>query len=172
MNVILVDYNNKEIGIADKTEAHKCGLLHKAFSVFLLNDRNELLLQKRQVNKYHSGGLWTNTCCSHQYPGCDENNVIIQQLNFEMGIKCYVERIFDFYYYTSFQNGLFEHEYDTVYLGYFNGNPYINKDEVSDYKWIDLNLIKQDIALHPNDYTYWFKSIFLPFYDFVIILKR
>ncbi|MDR0606370.1 MAG: isopentenyl-diphosphate Delta-isomerase [Bacteroidales bacterium] len=172
MNVILVDYNNKEIGVSEKIEAHKYGFLHKAFSIFVLNDQNELLLQKRQITKYHCGGLWTNTCCSHQRPNCIEYNTVMQQLDFEMGIQCSVKRIFDFYYYVSFENGLIEHEYDTIYLGYFNDKPNINRNEVSDYKWLDLNLIKQDIALYPNDYTYWFKSIFLPFLDFVNILKK
>lgn len=172
MDVILVNYSNEEVGISEKLEAHKRGLLHRAFSVFLINKKGELLLQKRQITKYHCGGLWTNTFCSHQCPNMKEEDSIQQRLNYEMGITCDLKRMFDFYYCVTFDNGLIEHEYDTIYWGYSDGYPQINTEEVSDFKWLDLEIVKQEIALYPEQYTYWFRSIFLPFYDFIKLHKN
>lgn len=172
MDVILVNYNNEVTGISEKLEAHKQGFLHRAFSIFLVNKKGELLLQKRQVTKYHCGGLWTNTCCSHQRPNMKEEDSIHQQLNYEMGITCDLKPMFDFYYYVTFDNGLIEHEYDIIYWGYYDANPRINTEEVSDFKWLNIELIKHEIALHPEQYTYWFRSIFLPFCEFIKLYKQ
>jgi isopentenyl-diphosphate delta-isomerase len=158
--VILVDKNDNQIGLMPKMEAHKKAVLHRAFSVFIFNDKKELLLQQRASHKYHSPNLWTNTCCSHQRQG--ENNIQAgkRRLQEEMGITCDLEEKFYFIYKAPFDNGLTEHELDHVLIGYSNKNPVINSKEVGDFKWMTIDSIKNDIFENPNDYTEWFKIIF------------
>jgi isopentenyl-diphosphate delta-isomerase len=155
--LILVDENDREVGKMEKLLVHQLGLLHRAFSVFIFNEKNELLLQQRADNKYHSGGLWTNTCCSH--PGFKENisDAVARRLNEEMKIKCKTEFAFSFIYQTKFENGLTEHEYDHVYLGITNDLPIPNTDEVNNWKYISIKDLEADINLQPNIYTNWFK---------------
>ena len=169
--VILVDELDNKVGLMEKIEAHEKALLHRAFSIFIFNSKNELMLQQRALNKYHSPGLWTNTCCSHQRDG--ETNVEAgkRRLMEEMGFTSDLEETTSFIYKAPFDNGLTEHEYDHVLVGYFNGKPIINKDEVADWKWMSLELVKEDIQINPDAYTAWFKIIFHKFYQFINIEK-
>tara|TARA_B100001250_G_scaffold130685_1_gene111516 strand:+ start:150 stop:668 length:519 start_codon:yes stop_codon:yes gene_type:complete len=163
--VILVDKNDNQLGLMEKIEAHKKAILHRAFSVFILNENNELLLQKRGLNKYHSPGLWTNTCCSHPRNEEDVLEAGIRRLKEEMGIVTKLNTLLSFIYKAEFDNGLTEHEFDHVLIGKYNSDPIINKLEVCDWKWIDLNVLRQDILDNPEIYTIWFKIIFEKFYN-------
>lgn len=165
--VVLVDEKNKALGLMPKLEAHEKGILHRAFSVFIFNDRNQLMLQQRAAHKYHSPLLWTNTCCSHQREG--ESNLVAgkRRLFEEMGFSVELKEVFSFVYKAPFDNGLIEHELDFVLLGYFNGEPNINKDEVEDWKWMSLEEVKKDIEQCPQLYTVWFKIIFQEFYSYL-----
>ena len=159
-NVILVDKNDTQIGLMSKLDAHKKGILHRAFSVFILNNNNEIMLQKRAYNKYHSGGLWTNTCCSHQREGENSIEAGKRRLLEEMGFETELKIITSFIYKVEFENGLTEHELDYLLIGKFLKTPVINKQEVADWKWMKIELIADDIKLNPNNYTSWFKIIF------------
>ena len=159
-NVILVDKNDTQIGLMSKLDAHKKGVLHRAFSVFVLNNNNEIMLQKRAYNKYHSGGLWTNTCCSHQREGENSIEAGKRRLFEEMGFETELKIITSFIYKVEFENGLTEHELDYLLIGKYLKSPVINKQEVADWKWMKVELIADDIKLNPNNYTSWFKIIF------------
>ena len=159
-NVILVDKNDTQIGLMSKLDAHKKGILHRAFSVFVLNNNNEIMLQKRAYNKYHSGGLWTNTCCSHQREGENSIEAGKRRLLEEMGFETELKIITSFIYKVEFENGLTEHELDYLLIGKYLKSPVINKQEVADWKWMKVELIADDIKLNPNYYTSWFKIIF------------
>jgi len=165
--VILVDENDQQIGLMAKMEAHEKALLHRAFSVFVQNDKGEIMLQQRAADKYHSPLLWANTCCSHQRDGEANLDAGKRRLEEEMGFVTDLEEAFSFIYKAPFDNGLTEHELDHVLLGHFNGEPNINKEEVESYKWMTPEAIKKDISLQPEIYTAWFKIIFEKFYDFV-----
>ena len=162
--VILVDSNDNQIGLMPKMEAHEKGLLHRAFSVFVFNSTNELLLQQRALDKYHSPGLWTNTCCSHQREG--ENNITAgkRRLQEEMGFSTDLKEVMSFVYKAPFDNGLTEHEYDHVLIGNYNDSPAPNPNEVADWKWMPLEKVAEDIQKHPEQYTAWFQIIFDKFY--------
>ncbi len=166
--VVLVDKNDKQIGVMSKLKAHKNGMLHRAFSIFIFNDKNELLLQQRAVNKYHSPLLWTNTCCSHQRVGESNIDAGKRRLFEEMGFVTELNNIFSFIYKTPFDNGLTEHEFDHVLVGNYNNNPIINSKEVNDFKWVKLDAVKVDIALQPKIYTEWFKIIFDKYYKKIV----
>ena len=168
-NVILVNEQDEQIGLMPKMEAHEKALLHRAFSVFVFNDDNELMLQQRALDKYHSPGLWTNTCCSHQRDGETNIEAGKRRLQEEMGFVVDLTESVAFIYKAPFDNGLTEHEYDHVLLGNYNGIPQINKEEVADWKWMPLEDVKLDIALHPEQYTAWFKVIFEKFYKHINI---
>lgn len=158
--VILVNREDVQIGLMPKMEVHEKALLHRAFSVFIFNNKDELLLQQRAADKYHSPNLWTNTCCSHQRSG--ETNIIAgkRRISEEMGFICDLKEVFWFIYKAPFENGLTEHELDHVMIGYYNEDPIINEKEVKNYKWMHLDDVKNDIMDHPNKYTEWFKIIF------------
>lgn len=159
-NVILVDELDNQLGLMPKMQAHEKAVLHRAFSVFIFNDEGELMLQQRAAHKYHSPLLWTNTCCSHQRDGESNIEAGKRRLIEEMGFKTNLKEIFSFVYKAPFDNGLTEHELDHVMIGYFNGTPKINPDEVASYKWMTLEEVKKDIELQPKLYTAWFKIIF------------
>jgi isopentenyl-diphosphate delta-isomerase len=159
-NVILVDVLDNQLGLMPKMEAHEKAVLHRAFSVFIFNDKGELMLQQRAAHKYHSPLLWTNTCCSHQRDGESNIEAGKRRLIEEMGFKTNLKEIFSFVYKAPFDNGLTEHELDHVMIGNFNGVPKINPDEVASFKWMTLEAVKKDIKLQPNIYTAWFKIIF------------
>ena len=169
--VILVDTNDNPIGVMPKMEAHKKALLHRAFSVFILNQNGELSLQQCALHKYHSPGLWTNTCCSHQRDG--ETNVFAgkRRLKEEMGFNTSLKELFSFIYKAPFDNGLTEHELDHVLLGYYEDTPKVNPEEVQSWKWMDLKQIEFAIKANPKDYTAWFKIIFDRFYNYIKIKK-
>jgi isopentenyl-diphosphate delta-isomerase len=162
--VILVDELDNAIGIMEKLEAHQKGLLHRAFSVFIFNNKGELLLQQRALNKYHSAGLWTNTCCSHPRPNENTLNAANRRLAEEMGMKCELTHKSQFIYKTHFENGLIEHEFDHVFFGNSIKDPVINKEEVENYCWMDLKKIISDIESNPSKYTYWFKIVMKKLY--------
>lgn len=158
--VILVTKNDDQRGLMGKMEAHQKGELHRAFSVFVFNKKGEMLLQQRSLDKYHSPGLWTNTCCSHQREGESNIEAGKRRLQEEMGFSCELEEMFWFLYKASFDNGLTEHELDHVMRGFYDHDPVINPEEVASYKWMLLEDVKNDIAMHPERYTEWFKIIF------------
>jgi isopentenyl-diphosphate delta-isomerase len=158
MDVILVDKSDKQTGTEEKLKAHKEGKLHRAFSVFIFNSKKEFLLQKRADGKYHSPGLWTNTCCSHPQSGKDIKKEAETRLKEEMGIECRLKEVFSFVYKVKFDNGLYEHEYDHVFFGKYEGKVKPNKEEVSDFKWLSLAELKKDIKQNPKKYTYWLKE--------------
>jgi len=165
--VILVDREDNSVGTLPKMEAHEKGVLHRAFSVFILNQKGELMLQQRALHKYHSPGLWTNTCCSHQREGEENLQAGTRRLEEEMGFSVPLEELFSFIYKAPFDNGLTEHELDHVMLGYYEGIPEINSDEVNTWKWMSLNEIASDLTVNPESYTVWFKIIFERFFNHV-----
>lgn len=158
--VILVNEQDEAIGEMEKMEAHEKGLLHRAFSVFVFNDNNELLLQKRASSKYHSGGLWSNSCCSHPRKGETIVDAGMRRLTEEMGFSVPLEAVFTFIYKAELDNSLTEHEFDHVLIGRFSDAPVINLDEVEDWKYIDLDALSDDMNLHPENYTEWFKIVY------------
>ncbi|PHR68880.1 MAG: isopentenyl-diphosphate delta-isomerase [Lutibacter sp.] len=166
-HVILVDKNDKQIGLMPKMEAHEKALLHRAFSVFVFNDDGELMLQQRAAEKYHSPLLWTNTCCSHQRDGETSLEAGKRRLQEEMGFECDLKEVFSFIYQAPFDNGLTEHELDHVMVGHFNDNPKVNKEEVQDFKWMTLQEVKVDMEFNPDNYTAWFQIIFEKYYNFI-----
>ncbi|MFB9054854.1 isopentenyl-diphosphate Delta-isomerase [Formosa undariae] len=168
-NVVLVNENDEPIGLMPKLEAHEKGVLHRAFSVFVFNEKNELMLQQRALSKYHTPGLWTNTCCSHQRDGESNLDAGRRRLEEEMGFVSDLEEKTSFMYKSPFENGLTEHEFDHILVGHYNGEPNINPDEVANWKWMTLEDVKADIKLNPDSYTSWFKIIFDKFYDFINI---
>ena len=159
--VILVDEKDNPIGVAEKMEAHEKGLLHRAFSVFIFNSKGEMLLQQRALHKYHSGGLWTNACCSHPNPGEDILAASQRRLKEEMGFEVSVEKVFDFMYKTEFDNGLAEHEFDHVFAGEYDGPVAYDKNEVMDFCFKDMKEIRNSLQTHPEKYTSWFHPAFL-----------
>ncbi|TVZ51637.1 isopentenyl-diphosphate Delta-isomerase [Dokdonia sp. Hel_I_53] len=165
--VILVDENDTKIGLMPKMEAHEKALLHRAFSVFIFNDKQELMLQQRAAHKYHSPELWTNTCCSHQRDGESNIDAGMRRLQEEMGFTVSLEEKTSFIYKAPFDNGLTEHELDHILVGTFNKEPQINPDEVASWKWMSLDDVKKDIKDQPSQYTAWFKIIFDKFYTYI-----
>ncbi|QNJ98276.1 isopentenyl-diphosphate Delta-isomerase [Constantimarinum furrinae] len=165
--VILVNENDEKIGLMPKMEAHEKALLHRAFSVFIFNENHELMLQQRAKDKYHSPGLWTNTCCSHQRDGESSIAAGKRRLQEEMGFVTDLKETTSFIYKAPFDNGLTEHEYDHILVGNYNDAPIPNPNEVSDWKWMSLETVKNDIENNPERYTAWFKIIFQKFYQHI-----
>ena len=165
--VILVNEQDQPIGLMNKLEAHEKAVLHRAFSVFVLNSNNEIMLQQRAHQKYHSPLLWTNTCCSHQRDGETNIQAGTRRLFEEMGFKTELKELFNFIYKAPFDNGLTEHELDHVMIGYFNENPEINPEEVESWKWMSIEDVKKDMQIQPEIYTVWFKIIFDEFYHYL-----
>lgn len=158
--VILVNETDEPTGSMEKMEAHQKGLLHRAFSIFIFNDQGEMLLQQRASGKYHNGELWTNACCSHPSPGEATDVAAKRRLREEMGFTTNLEKIFDFTYKASFENGLTEHEFDHVFVGYYNGSIKINTSEVKDYCFKSVDELGSSIKTHPHKFTAWFKIAF------------
>jgi isopentenyl-diphosphate delta-isomerase len=158
--VILVDQNDQETGTVEKMEAHRKGQLHRAISVFIVNSRGEWLLQRRAIDKYHSKGLWTNTCCSHPYPDEATGHAATRRLLEEMGMECTLQEIFSFMYKAKVDSELTEHELDHVFLGLTDNIPVINDKEVMEWKYIPYSDLLADVGLHPWKYTVWFRKIF------------
>jgi isopentenyl-diphosphate delta-isomerase len=166
-NVILVNIHDEQIGLMPKLEAHQKAVLHRAFSVFVLNSQNEIMLQQRAHQKYHSPLLWTNTCCSHQREGETNIQAGTRRLHEEMGFVTELKELFHFIYKAPFDNGLTEHELDHVMIGYYNDAPVINTEEVESWKWMKIEDVKNDMEVHPEIYTVWFKIIFEEFYHYL-----
>ena len=158
--VIVVNDSDEEIGLMEKMEAHKKGILHRAFSVFIFNSKGEMLLQQRAFSKYHSGALWTNACCSHPLAGEDTLSAAQKRLYEEMGFETTLNKIFDFIYRTEFDNGLIEHEFDHVYVGEYDGKIKMNPDEVQDFCFKTLEDIRYSLSIKPQKYTSWFQLAF------------
>ena len=158
--VILVNEQDEQTGTIEKMEAHRKALLHRAFSVFIFNTKGEMLLQQRAMGKYHSPGLWTNTCCSHPRPGEDVEEAARRRLREEMGIDSSLKKIFDFIYRTEFDNGLTEYEFDHVYTGIYNGQLNPDQKEVKDFCFRTTEDIEHDLKHHPEKYSSWFKIAF------------
>jgi isopentenyl-diphosphate delta-isomerase len=158
--VILVDEYDTETGFMEKIEAHQKALLHRAFSVFIFNNRNEMLLQQRNLDKYHSGGLWTNSCCSHPRPGEETTEAASRRLKEEMGFETPLVKIFEFTYKTSFANGLAEHEFDHVFAGYYDGPVAPDQQEVKNYAWESVPSIEEKLAENVLQFTEWFRIAF------------
>lgn len=158
--VILVDELDNEIGVMEKQEAHLSPNLHRAFSVFIFNTKGEMLLQQRADEKYHSSGLWTNTCCSHPAPGEDIVESAKKRLNEEMGFTTEINEVFSFIYQAGLDNGLTEYEYDHVFIGEYNSVVNPDAAEVKAYNYKSLDEIELDITQNPGLYTEWFKIAF------------
>lgn len=158
-DIALVDTHGNETGSMEKLAAHEQGILHRAFSIFIFNDLDELLLQRRADSKYHSSGLWSNTCCSHPYPGEEVVVAAHRRLQEEMGFDCDLNEIFTFTYKAMVGNGLTEHEYDHVLAGHCNASPQTNPAEVQEWKWISLTTLSEEIQHFPDRYTHWLKLI-------------
>ena len=166
--VVLVNEADAEIGLMSKQEAHEKGVLHRAFSVFIFNSRGEILLQQRASSKYHSPGLWSNTCCSHPRKGEQVSDAAARRLKEEMGMNCDLKHAFHFIYRAELDNSLIEHELDHVFFGFTDTLPQINEQEVQAWKYMTADSLIQDIHSNPERYTAWLKIVF----ERVIIHKR
>lgn len=158
--VILVNEQDEPVGTMEKLEAHQKGLLHRAFSVFVLNSDGHMLLQQRALDKYHSGGLWTNTCCSHPLPGEDILTASHRRLEEEMGFDCNLREVFSFTYRAVFDNGLTEHEFDHVLIGKYDGEVKPDASEVLSHRYLPLESIRRLLAEEPDTFTHWFHLAF------------
>jgi isopentenyl-diphosphate delta-isomerase len=154
--IILVDEHDEMIGIMDKMEAHRQGLLHRAFSIYIFNSKGEMLLQQRALTKYHSGGLWTNACCSHPLPGEKTKDAAARRLMEELGFETPIEKIFEFVYKAAFENGLTEHEFDHVFAGEYEAELNADPGEVMDYSYKEIPAIKSMLQDEPEKFTAWF----------------
>lgn len=159
-HLILVDEQDQPLGTCEKLEAHQKGLLHRAFSVFLFDHSGRMLLQQRALHKYHSGGLWTNSCCSHPYPAEDTLLAAKRRLQEEMGLVTSIEKAFDFTYRAELDNGLTEYEFDHVFVGFYDGEVVPNAQEVMDYCYLSIPEIEKQLNIRAERYTEWFKIAF------------
>ena len=159
IEVQLVDECDNNIGTMEKLEAHEKGVLHRAISVLIFNSKGEILLQRRALNKYHTPGLWTNTCCSHPYPEENPKIAATRRLKEEMGMEEELEFVHKFLYKIDFDNGLIEHELDHIFIGFSDQTPHLNTDEAMAFNWINVDELKIDITEKPDNYTFWFKLI-------------
>lgn len=159
-HVVLVDEQDQPLGIMEKMAAHIVPRLHRAFSIFIFNSKGEMLLQQRAFSKYHSPGLWTNTCCSHPRNGETLEQATARRLMEEMGMRCELHEVFTFIYKAPVGLGLIEHEYDHVFFGHTDDLPVLNPDEVASYRYMALDELADDMQAHPESYTEWFKISF------------
>jgi isopentenyl-diphosphate delta-isomerase len=158
--VILVNEQDMPVGVMEKHEAHQLGILHRAFSVFLFNSRGEMLLQQRAAGKYHSGGLWSNACCSHPTPGEETSEAVRRRLKEELGIECETGKVFDFIYKARLDNELTEYEFDHVFAGLYDGPVHPDREEVHEYCYKKMDALKESLVEHPNKYTVWLRLAF------------
>ncbi|HPR12298.1 MAG TPA: isopentenyl-diphosphate Delta-isomerase [Bacteroidales bacterium] len=159
--VILVDEYDNPTGETGKMDAHRNALLHRAVSVFIFNTRGEWILQRRAFGKYHSKGLWTNTCCTHPAPGEDNMKAARRRLKEEMGITAELQELFSFIYRENLDNDLTEYELDHVFFGVTDSIPAINREEAEEWKAINFSDLHDDISANPSAYTCWFRKIYL-----------
>lgn len=170
--VILVDKEDQVVGTAHKMTVHELGLLHRAFSVLVFNSKGELLLQQRALHKYHTPGLWTNTCCSHPFPEEETNQAACRRLKEEMGLEIPLENLFTFRYFSELPDGLIEHEMDHVLVGYTNEEPVINPEEVAGFRYMSMETILSELIRQPELYTPWFKIIIMQFGNKIEAVRR
>jgi isopentenyl-diphosphate delta-isomerase len=170
--VILVDNADVPTGRMEKMEAHRKGELHRAFSVFVFNDKGEMMLQQRALSKYHSPGLWTNTCCSHPRIGEDTLSAAHRRMKEEMGFDCKLSEIFSFTYKADVGNGLTEHEFDHVFIGIYNNPPQLNSEEVENWKFMPMSDIKKEMLESPENYTVWFRIAFVEIEKYLGRIKK
>lgn len=173
--IIIVDEKDQQLGKLEKLEVHQLGLLHRAFSLFIFNSKDELLLQQRADRKYHSAELWTNSCCGHPQFGEDITSAATRRLIEEMGIYCQIKFAFSFIYKTKFENGLAEHEFDHVYFGVTDNLPKPEKTEVKNWKYINLITLEKDLRINPQLYTTWLKECFekvILHFEKIIVTKQ
>lgn len=170
--VILVDFADLQIGTMEKLQAHKEGRLHRAFSIFLFNERGEMLLQQRAFEKYHSGGLWSNTCCSHPRPNEEILDAAHRRLKEEMGIDCPLKKTFSFTYRAELDHGLIEYELDHVFIGKYDGPIFPNEEEVFAARWALPWTLLDEIAVEPEKFTYWFKRLLTDFEFFAFLVQK
>ena len=156
-DVILVNEHDEAIGVMDKLEVHKTGLLHRAFSIFIFDSKGRMLLQQRSEKKYHGALLWTNACCSHPHPGEDVTAAAQRRLKEEMGFETSLKKVFVFTYHAHVENNLIEHEFDHVFTGEYENEIHPNKNEVADYEYKDLEEVRSLLQQHPQQFTSWFK---------------
>lgn len=156
--VILVNEQDEVLGSMEKLKAHEEGRLHRAFSIFLFNDKNEMLLQQRAATKYHSPNLWTNACCSHPMPNENLDAATVRRLKEELGLEnISLKKEFSFIYKAHFDNGLIEHELDHVFSGRYNAIPEIIVEEACAYRFVSIENLKVEIKQDPDSFSYWFK---------------
>jgi isopentenyl-diphosphate Delta-isomerase len=167
-NVVLVNEHDQAIGTYERMAAHTDGKLHRAFSIFILNSSRQLLLQRRTSSKYHSRGLWSNTCCGHPRPGESIKQASRRRLAEEMGFDSELTRLFGFVYWVELEDGLVEHEYDHVLLGQFDGTPNPDRNEVGEWRWTDLEAVSASLDDRPESYTYWFRLSFSRFLETLV----
>jgi isopentenyl-diphosphate Delta-isomerase len=165
--VVLVNEQDEVMGLMNKMEAHEKAVLHRAFSVFIFNNKGETLLQQRATTKYHSPLLWTNACCSHPREGETYEEAALRRMPEEIGLTTEIEEAFWFIYRADVGQGLTEHELDHVFIGYSNDEPELNPEEACNYKWMKAEDVKNDIASNPDLYTEWFKIIFNKYYEHI-----
>lgn len=158
-HILTVDEQDIETGYMEKMEVHKKGVLHRAFSVMIFNDKGEMLLQKRAKRKYHSPGLWSNSCCSHQRKGETLAEAVTRRIREELGISCDCKEVFQFKYMAEFDNGLIEHELDHVFIGQYNGIVFPNEEEVEEIRWVSYDRLRKEMREHPEYFTYWFQIL-------------
>ena len=163
--VILVDVHDRELGMAGKTEAHQKGWLHRAFSIFIFNTAGDMLLQQRALNKYHSGGLWSNACCGHPFPGEETEQAANRRLKEELGIEIPLKNLFSFMYRAEVNQGLIEHEIDHVFTGELDGELSIDRKEIADISFRDMPGLKRSVQEDPEKYTTWFRLAFPKIFD-------
>ncbi len=167
-DIVIVNYDDEQIGKTSKQEAHEKGLLHRAFSIYIVNEKNEILLQKRNINKYHSGGLWTNTCCSHPASDCNLLEFASERLQEEFGIKSDLEEIGQFVYRNQFDNNLTEYEYDHILFGQVkNISVFPNPEEIDDFSWCSIDAVENLLLKEPEVFTAWFLPSFFIFKKFM-----
>lgn len=158
--IILVDERDEQIGTMEKMQVHQKGLLHRAFSVFIFDKAGQLLLQQRAAKKYHGAGLWSNSCCSHPNPGEDTRAAAERRLAEELGFSVPLQKVFDFTYKATVENGLTEHEFDHVFAGEYEGTVFFNTDEVAAYRYESIETIKKEMEKNPSNFTTWFRIVF------------
>lgn len=158
--VILVDSDDNPVGEMEKLQAHEEGLLHRAISVFIYNSKGEMLLQRRAFGKYHSAGLWSNTCCSHPRPGETTDNAAVRRLEEEMGMHVELTKAFSFEYRAPFIGGLVEHELDHVYVGVSDDTPVLDPEEAAEWQYVPVDVVRREMKKYPHRYTEWFKICF------------
>lgn len=167
--ILLVDKEDRVTGYGEKLQVHKEGLLHRAFSIFIFNKEGKMLIQKRHSGKYHSPGLWSNTCCSHQRAGETLEQAVHSRLRYEMGFDTELHEVFSFIYRTGFDNGLIENELDHVFFGHYEGQISPEASEVEDYKWVSMDELKGEMERHPGSFTYWFRKCMEKVSDMAIL---